>query len=220
MTYLLRPNVSIGSCTFLELIFGINGNIHLWRAFITVIFIFLSELDTYDERVTEVKRLVESLPEPNKRMLEVLCSHLDNVAAKSYKNMMNIPNLGVCFGPTLLRAEEETVAAIMDIKFANVVVEIIVENWRHILLNETRKPPPIHQQPTTPTSPSNTSVMGVASPTDSKSKLTVLPLTPGQMVGKNTSATTSPKRAPPPYPPPPPVIYNNGPKPVRATKSN
>jgi spore maturation protein SpmB len=46
--------------------------------------------------------------------------------------MMTVSNLGVCFGPTLLRAEEETVAAIMDIKFANVVVEILIENWRQV----------------------------------------------------------------------------------------
>ena len=49
---------------------------------------------------------------------------------------MTVANLGVCFGPTLLRDEEETVAAIMDIKFANVVVEILVENWRQILLGK------------------------------------------------------------------------------------
>ena len=46
---------------------------------------------------------------------------------------MTVSNLGVCFGPTLLRSEEETVAAIMDIKFANVVVEILIENWRHVI---------------------------------------------------------------------------------------
>lgn len=43
-------------------------------------------------------------------------------------NKMTISNLGVCFGPTLLRSEEETMAAVMDIKFGNVVVEIIIEN--------------------------------------------------------------------------------------------
>ena len=42
---------------------------------------------------------------------------------------MSISNLGVCFGPTLLRPEEETVAAIMDIKFCNVIVEILIENF-------------------------------------------------------------------------------------------
>ena len=48
----------------------------------------------------------------------------------------NGTSAGVCFGPTLLRAEEETVAAIMDIKFANVVVEIMIENWRQIFCGE------------------------------------------------------------------------------------
>ena len=41
---------------------------------------------------------------------------------------MTVSNLGVCFGPTLLRPEEETVAAIMDIKFGNVVIELLIEN--------------------------------------------------------------------------------------------
>lgn len=54
---------------------------------------------------------------------------LNSVAAKSNKNLMTISNLGVCFGPTLLRPEEETMAAIMDIKFCNVVVEIMIENY-------------------------------------------------------------------------------------------
>lgn len=86
--------------------------------------------------MNEVHRLVDQLPEPNKRMLELLLRHLEKVALKAEKNMMTVSNLGVCFGPTLLRAEEETVAAIMDIKFGNVVVEILVENWRKILAND------------------------------------------------------------------------------------
>lgn len=42
---------------------------------------------------------------------------------------MTVANLGVCFGPTLMRPEEETVAAIMDIKFCNIVIEILVEHY-------------------------------------------------------------------------------------------
>ena len=53
---------------------------------------------------------------------------LYRVSSNQDKNLMTISNLGVCFGPTLLRPEEETVAAIMDIKFGNVVVEILIEN--------------------------------------------------------------------------------------------
>ena len=93
---------------------------------------FLSELETYEERVSAVHKLVEQIPEPNKRMLELLLEHLEKVAEKCEKNMMTVSNLGVCFGPTLLRNEEETVAAIMDIKFGNVVVEILIENWRKV----------------------------------------------------------------------------------------
>ena len=96
----------------------------------------LTELETYEQRVCEVARLVSQLPEPHKRMLELLCTHLEKVASKSDKNMMTVGNLGVCFGPTLLRDEEETVAAIIDIKFANVIVEILIENWRQILLGK------------------------------------------------------------------------------------
>ena len=96
-------------------------------------FIAAAKLDTYEARVAEVKRLTEQLPEPNKRMLEILSRHLESVAMKAKRNMMTVSNLGVCFGPTLLRNEEETVAAIMDIKFGNLVVEIFVENWRQIL---------------------------------------------------------------------------------------
>jgi hypothetical protein len=57
-----------------------------------------------------------------------------SVAAKSDKNLMTVSNLGVCFGPTLLRPEEETVAAIMDIKFCNVVVEILIENYEKVCI--------------------------------------------------------------------------------------
>jgi len=42
---------------------------------------------------------------------------------------MTVSNLGVCFGPTLMRPEEETFAAIMDIKFCNLVIEILIENY-------------------------------------------------------------------------------------------
>lgn len=43
--------------------------------------------------------------------------------------MMNVSNLGVIFGPTLMCSQEETVAAMMNIKFQNVVVEILIENF-------------------------------------------------------------------------------------------
>lgn len=62
-----------------------------------------------------------------------------SVAAKSEKNLMTISNLGVCFGPTLLRPEEETVASIMDLKFYNVVVEILITHYDKIFNSEPER---------------------------------------------------------------------------------
>ena len=42
---------------------------------------------------------------------------------------MTVANLGVCFGPSLMRPEEETMAAIMDIKFCNIIVELLIHNY-------------------------------------------------------------------------------------------
>ena len=55
------------------------------------------------------------------------------VAAHSDKNLMTVCNLSVCFGPTLLRPEDESMSGILNIKFANVVVEILIENCDKVL---------------------------------------------------------------------------------------
>lgn len=45
---------------------------------------------------------------------------------------MTVSNMGVIFGPTLMRAEEETVAAMLDIKFQNIVMEILIEDYSKV----------------------------------------------------------------------------------------
>lgn len=71
---------------------------------------------------------------------------------KSHRNKMSIFNLGVVFGPTLLRAVEETLAAILDIKFNNVVIEILIENFDLIFKNPPGKPSDnmLHSNPPDP----------------------------------------------------------------------
>lgn len=56
----------------------------------------------------------------------------NSVASHHQQNLMTVANLGVVFGPTLLRPQEETVAAIMDIKFQNIVVEILIEHHERV----------------------------------------------------------------------------------------
>ncbi|XP_029924523.1 rho GTPase-activating protein 26 [Myripristis murdjan] len=95
-------------------------------------FIKAAKLDNPEARVTEIHAIVHRLPEKNRQMLELLTKHLANVASHHQQNLMTVANLGVVFGPTLLRPQEETVAAIMDIKFQNIVVEILIENHERI----------------------------------------------------------------------------------------
>uniref|UniRef100_A0A3P9NF08 Rho GTPase-activating protein 26 n=1 Tax=Poecilia reticulata TaxID=8081 RepID=A0A3P9NF08_POERE len=95
-------------------------------------FIKAAKMDNPEARVTEIHALVHRLPEKNRQMLELLMKHLSNVASHHQQNLMTVANLGVVFGPTLLRPQEETVAAIMDIKFQNIVVEILIEHHERI----------------------------------------------------------------------------------------
>ena len=112
----------------------------------------------------------------------MLLFHLSRVVMKSDKNLMTVANVGVCFGPTLLRAEEETVAAIMDIKFANVVVEILIQNWEVLLKTKPDTNPP-------------------PKPSHSKSNLS----------SSSSPVKTSPTVKPPPYIPPPAPAHSSPP---------
>ncbi|XP_023662909.1 rho GTPase-activating protein 42 [Paramormyrops kingsleyae] len=97
-------------------------------------FILAVKSDDLDYRVTTVQALVQKLPEKNMEMLGLLIGHLVRVSAQSRVNLMTVPNLGVVFGPTLMRSHEETVAATMNIKFQNLAVEILIENYEKIFL--------------------------------------------------------------------------------------
>ena len=127
------------NCPFMYVNFFADGLQTLLLAnLFNLTFLFLLELDDLESRVADIALLVDQLPMPNKCMLDILCSHLEKVAAKSSTNMMSCENLGVCFGPTLLREEEETLEAIIDISFANSVVMILVENWSEMPISQRR----------------------------------------------------------------------------------
>ena len=53
-----------------------------------------------------IKSLVAKLPDINRRVLSALMKHLSKVEQEHEKNKMTVQNLGVCFGPTLLRDKE------------------------------------------------------------------------------------------------------------------
>uniref|UniRef100_A0A914Y607 Uncharacterized protein n=1 Tax=Panagrolaimus superbus TaxID=310955 RepID=A0A914Y607_9BILA len=104
------------------------------------LFINAAKLDDIQQRVNHIHYYVYKLPESHRKMLEIIIRHLRIVADNCNENLMTVGNLGVCFGPTLLRPQEETMAAIMDIKFCNVVVEVLISNCQTIF----NTPSPMH----------------------------------------------------------------------------
>uniref|UniRef100_A0A8D0DBQ5 Oligophrenin 1 n=1 Tax=Sander lucioperca TaxID=283035 RepID=A0A8D0DBQ5_SANLU len=108
--------------------------------------------DNLDFRLSEIHSLSYKLPEKNREMLEMLIKHLVNVCSHSEDNRMTPSNMAVIFGPTLMRAKEETVAAMLDIKFQNIVVEILIEHSKKIFsyMPEDSTSPPVPPPRITP----------------------------------------------------------------------
>ena len=98
------------------------------------------------KRVAGIKELVDKLPLANRQMLCVIITHLCNVTALSDKNLMKASNLGVVFGPTLMRPERESVASIVDIKYQNIVVETMISEFGNIFPDILGQPCLISQQ--------------------------------------------------------------------------
>ncbi|KAL4630826.1 oligophrenin-1 isoform X2 [Arapaima gigas] len=108
--------------------------------------------ENLDYRLGAIHSLVYKLPEKNREMLALLIQHLVNVCNHSTENLMTPSNMGVIFGPTLMRAQEETVAAMLDIKFQNIVIEILIEDYEKIFSSapEECSAPPLPPPRVTP----------------------------------------------------------------------
>ncbi|XP_078005073.1 rho GTPase-activating protein 10 isoform X2 [Phascolarctos cinereus] len=118
-------------------------------------FIIPAKCGSPESRVNAIHFLVHRLPEKNKEMLDILVKHLTNVSNHAKQNLMTVANLGVVFGPTLMRPQEETVAAIMDLKFQNIVVEILIENHEKIFrtMPDATLPEPVSMSMSPPNAP-------------------------------------------------------------------
>ncbi|XP_034499966.1 rho GTPase-activating protein 9 isoform X2 [Ailuropoda melanoleuca] len=65
-------------------------------------------LSESEQRLSQIRELIGSMPKPHRDTLQYLLEHLCRVIAHSDKNRMTPHNLGIVFGPTLFRPEQET----------------------------------------------------------------------------------------------------------------
>uniref|UniRef100_A0AAY4E530 Rho GTPase-activating protein 42 n=1 Tax=Denticeps clupeoides TaxID=299321 RepID=A0AAY4E530_9TELE len=135
-------------------------------------FIMAVKSDDQNYRVCAVHALVHKLPEKNREMLQILIKHLVTVSIHDKTNLMTVSNLGVIFGPTLMRSQEETVAAMMNIKFQNIVVEILIENFEKIFHQAPDPNVPLPQPQSRPGSRRNRAICLSTGPRKPRSSYT------------------------------------------------
>jgi hypothetical protein len=78
------------------------------------------KIEVYNDRLCEIKTLVQKLPKVHYQVLEYLLRHLHKVATYSEINKMEASNLAIVFGPSLIRVED-TGAIDMQAAYANMM---------------------------------------------------------------------------------------------------
>ncbi|XP_029308568.1 LOW QUALITY PROTEIN: rho GTPase-activating protein 21 [Cottoperca gobio] len=66
------------------------------------------------ERLKELKRLIQELPDHHFETLKFLCAHLRKVSDNCEKNKMEPRNLAIVFGPTLVRTSEDNMTNMVN----------------------------------------------------------------------------------------------------------
>uniref|UniRef100_A0A3Q3DPM8 Rho GTPase activating protein 9 n=1 Tax=Hippocampus comes TaxID=109280 RepID=A0A3Q3DPM8_HIPCM len=86
----------------------------------------------YAEKVERLKSVVHSMPQPNHDTLQFICRHLKRVLEHSDANRMTTQNIGIVFGPTLLRPECDNGNMAVNMVFQNQAVELILNEFEHV----------------------------------------------------------------------------------------
>ncbi|KAF6361054.1 Rho GTPase activating protein 15 [Rhinolophus ferrumequinum] len=99
---------------------------------------FLEAIKKQDNntRIEAMKSLVQKLPPPNRDTMKVLFGHLTKIVAKASKNLMSTQSLGIVFGPTLLRAENESGNMAIHMVYQNQIAELMLSEYNKIFSSE------------------------------------------------------------------------------------
>lgn len=123
-----------------------------------------SEISVELKRVLfKIKDLLRQLPPAHYKTLQFLIQHLNRVSERSDENKMTASNLGIIFGPTLIKPRqteaEVSLSSLVDYPYQALIVELLVRHYEMIF-----------DTPLSPLPPS--SPVGESSPLPIKSRLT------------------------------------------------
>ncbi|XP_069762390.1 rho GTPase-activating protein 15 isoform X2 [Narcine bancroftii] len=92
----------------------------------------------HSQRLGNIKRLVDNLPQSNRDTMETLFRHFQKVLQHTGTNRMTAQGLGIVFGPTLLRSESDALTLPFLMVYQNQVVELVLLECEAIF-GEARK---------------------------------------------------------------------------------
>ena len=90
-----------------------------------------------DERASFIQKLLRTLPETNRVILQFLMTYLNTLTSYSDVNKMTAHNLAIVFGPALLRKEVETIhQMIADSPLVISSIRLLIEEYEYFFLNK------------------------------------------------------------------------------------
>uniref|UniRef100_A0A3Q0SCV1 N-chimaerin n=1 Tax=Amphilophus citrinellus TaxID=61819 RepID=A0A3Q0SCV1_AMPCI len=92
-------------------------------------FIEAAKITDPEKRLEALHEALKLLPPAHCETLRYLMAHLKRVTQYEKENLMSSENLGIVFGPTLMRAPElDAMTALNDIRYQRLVVESLITN--------------------------------------------------------------------------------------------
>ncbi|XP_062303289.1 N-chimaerin-like [Osmerus eperlanus] len=92
-------------------------------------FIQVAQITDADKRLESLHEALKLLPPAHCETLRHLMGHLKRVTQQEKQNLMSAENLGIVFGPTLMRAPDlDAMTALNDIRYQRQVVESLIKN--------------------------------------------------------------------------------------------
>ncbi|XDV35173.1 hypothetical protein PO909_005172, partial [Leuciscus waleckii] len=99
------------------------------------------KISNYLDKVERLKLLVISMPPPNHDTLSHMIQHLKRVKENSDCNRMTTQNIGIVFGPTLMRPENEGGNMAVNMLYQNQAIELLLSEYERIFVADEQTGP-------------------------------------------------------------------------------
>ena len=101
------------------------------------LFIEASKIDQASRRMDQLRKLIKDLPAFHFETLKYVTNHLCQVAEHASVNKMEVRNLAIVFGPTLVRTSDDNmVSMVTDMSQQCRIIESILSNWEYFFTEE------------------------------------------------------------------------------------